>query len=285
MKRESVEISGTQSEAGENPVERWSRLKRQSSGEASDAAPQPLQAGEQPAPVEQLTDADMPDIESLTPDSDYTGFLSPQVSESLRRLALRRLFQGAQFNVRDGLDDYDQDFTGFAKLGGVVTADMRHLLAQEQHRPGERETERGQKPMNHSQRDPRAEALAAMERVSLTPTGMVAYSSGGNLVIVGGKEAVAAAKRLPAALTARVLLVSGDTAGEDVGMRVDRDTLRLEGYLGAFRLVFRDAGRPVELEADMVLDLGPQPLISAALPPPGYIYCPPDETAVNTSLT
>ena len=75
---------------------------------------------------------------ALTPDSDYTGFLSPEVSESLRRLALRKLFQGAEFNVRDGLDDYDQDFTSFAKLGDIITADMKHLLEQELRRAEER---------------------------------------------------------------------------------------------------------------------------------------------------
>ena len=41
-----------------------------------------------------LTDADMPPIETLTEDSDYTGFMSPEVSEELRKLALRKLFQG-----------------------------------------------------------------------------------------------------------------------------------------------------------------------------------------------
>ena len=75
-----------------------------------------------------LTDADMPDIESMTADSDYTGFLSPGVSEDLRKHALRKLFSSDMFNIRDGLDDYDDDFTSFAKLGSTVTADMRHQI-------------------------------------------------------------------------------------------------------------------------------------------------------------
>lgn len=75
-----------------------------------------------------LTDEDMPPIESLTADSDYTGFMSPKVSETLRRLALRKLFHGAEFNICDGLDDYDGDYTSFAKLGDIVTADMKHQI-------------------------------------------------------------------------------------------------------------------------------------------------------------
>lgn len=74
------------------------------------------------------TDADMPSIETLTESSDYSGFMSPNVSEHLRQQALRKLFQSSSFNVCDGLDDYDEDFTQFTKLGDIVTADMKHQL-------------------------------------------------------------------------------------------------------------------------------------------------------------
>jgi hypothetical protein len=77
------------------------------------------------------TDADMPDIDSLTEDSDYSGFLSPRVSESLRRMALRKLFHSPGFNIMDGMDDYDEDFTTFEALGEIVTADMKHQVEME----------------------------------------------------------------------------------------------------------------------------------------------------------
>ncbi len=51
---------------------------------------------------------------------------SPEVSEKLRKVALRKLFHGAAFNVRDGLCEYDEDYTSFEPLGDIVTADMRH---------------------------------------------------------------------------------------------------------------------------------------------------------------
>jgi len=70
----------------------------------------------------------MPPLDSLSAESDFSAFLSPRVSESLRRLALRKLFHGDSFNVCDGLDDYAEDFTRFSGLGSVVTADMRHQL-------------------------------------------------------------------------------------------------------------------------------------------------------------
>ncbi len=89
----------------------------------------------QPKPEEEeevfLTDEDMPPIEELTADSDYSGFMSPRVSDQLRRLALRKLFHGADFNICDGLDDYDGDYTSFAKLGDIITSDMKHQVEME----------------------------------------------------------------------------------------------------------------------------------------------------------
>ena len=111
-------------------LSRWSRRKhaQQTIGTAEkehDEDPQPL------AEVAELPgDEDMPAVETLTEESDYTGFLSPNVSEELRSLALRKLFHSAAFNVCDGLDDYAEDFTSFAKLGNVITADMRHQLQE-----------------------------------------------------------------------------------------------------------------------------------------------------------
>ena len=76
-------------------------------------------------------DEDMPPIESLTEDSDYGQFLSPRVSEHLQRQAMRKLFGIPGFNLRDGLDDYDDDFTSFAALGDIVTADMKYQLERQ----------------------------------------------------------------------------------------------------------------------------------------------------------
>ena len=86
---------------------------------------------------EELTDVDMPPLESLSADSDFTGFLSPKVSETLRRAALRKLFHGSTFNVIDELDDYAEDFTTFEVLGDIVTADMRHQLELEAKKQAE----------------------------------------------------------------------------------------------------------------------------------------------------
>lgn len=125
-------------------VQRWSRRKQQAEGRSELAeSPEPDPPAEPPAP---LTDADMPPLESLTEASDFSGFLSSGVSEELRRLALRKLFHSAAFNVRDGLNDYDEDFTTFEKLGDIVTAEMRHRAEQEARRLAEAAAETAEAP-------------------------------------------------------------------------------------------------------------------------------------------
>ncbi len=115
----------------ESFLSRWSRRKHEDRAQAIDETSEGVE--QQEAMVEEQheplpTDEDMPPIESLDEQSDYTGFMSPEVSEELRRLALRKLFSSQVFNVRDGLDDYDDDFTSFAKLGDIVTSDMRYQM-------------------------------------------------------------------------------------------------------------------------------------------------------------
>ena len=155
----SARDRGVSTEAGtaleaEGPLRRWARRKRavarekEAANEArrrderrepSDAAGEAREsAGDasEPAIVEEkvLTDEDMPPLDSLDENSDYSGFLSSGVSEALRRRALRKLFSSAVFNIPDGLDDYDDDFTSFAALGDIVTSDMKHQAEMEAER-------------------------------------------------------------------------------------------------------------------------------------------------------
>jgi hypothetical protein len=125
-------------DAAEEPfLQRWSRLKSATRdpelpGNQPDDAPSLSQpehgqsAPPRPAQSTEPAGVALPDLESLGPDSDYSAFLAADVDVSLRRAALRKLFRSPKFNVLDGLDDYCEDFTQFAPLAGIVTADMRH---------------------------------------------------------------------------------------------------------------------------------------------------------------
>jgi len=122
----------------ESGLSRWARRKQEAqeapavvsempAAEAESMLDLPL-TDEIPEEPVALTDADMPDVDTLGEDSDFTGFMSPGVSDELRNLALRKLFHAPVFNIRDGLDEYDEDYTSFEKLGDIVTCDMKHQI-------------------------------------------------------------------------------------------------------------------------------------------------------------
>lgn len=128
-------------------LDRWSRRKHSARQEAQ-AAPAP--PATQPQPEPPPVDREPPDLASLDGDSDYSAFFSPKVSEELRRLALRKLFGASKFNLRDGLDDYDDDYRSFEALGDIVTADMR--------RQRERERQSAMSPASNEAPSPAGEA-------------------------------------------------------------------------------------------------------------------------------
>lgn len=55
-------------------------------------------------------DHTLPDPDHLPAGSDFSAFMAPGVSAALRRRALKRLWATGNYNVRDGLDDYDADY-------------------------------------------------------------------------------------------------------------------------------------------------------------------------------
>ena len=88
-----LKLAEAEKELGSDPAE-TSKLNAQSSVQSSDPDTE--------APVKVLTDEDMPDIETLDAESDYSGFLSDGVSDALKRKAMRKLFHLPEFNIRDG---------------------------------------------------------------------------------------------------------------------------------------------------------------------------------------
>ena len=138
----------------ESRLSRWSRRKQQSKAETkeenqaldfqhssnSDQLHEPIasstvdkEVGEEQVASETpvLTDVDMPAIETLNSESDFSMFMSSGVTDKLRNLALKQLFKSPHFNIRDGLDEYDEDYTFFEKLGDIVTCDMKHQIEVE----------------------------------------------------------------------------------------------------------------------------------------------------------
>lgn len=124
--------------ADEGPLSRWSRRKATARrrggaapvipdapsavpavvGEAVSSVDNAAPASASPdsevtsPPADDAAALDLPDIESLGPDSDFTAFMKEGVPTHLRNLALRKLWASDPVlaNV-DGLVDYGEDFT------------------------------------------------------------------------------------------------------------------------------------------------------------------------------
>jgi hypothetical protein len=113
-----VDTEGKGRESPEEFLSRWSRRKQ----EARSA----VQAPAAPAAPAQDAPPPLPPLESLTADSDFSGFLHPKVDEGLRRAALKKLFSDPQFNVMDGLDTYIDDYSVSDPIPEALLKQLRH---------------------------------------------------------------------------------------------------------------------------------------------------------------
>ena len=106
-----------------NRVHRWSEKKTESRQTRPDKTPraeEPSSENTRPDGNSPLDPNDLPSLESLTADSDFTPFLHADVPSILKKAALRKLWKSDPVlaNV-DGLNDYDEDFARMG-LGKVV---------------------------------------------------------------------------------------------------------------------------------------------------------------------
>ena len=118
-------------------LSRWS--KRKLAAAQADAVPaQKSAAAKQPdsvpaqktAAATDLPLADptrqLPPLDQLTPDSDFSGFMNAKLDDGVRRAALKKLFSDPRFNVTDGLDDYAEDYTLLETLAPGVAEQLAH---------------------------------------------------------------------------------------------------------------------------------------------------------------
>ncbi len=117
----------------QNPLSRWSERKVKARLKEEEAPSLEETAEQQPvAPIESEKEKtaaiveQLPDIDSLTAESDYTAFMGEGVPEHLKRLALRKLWRSDPVlaNV-DGLVDYGEDFTVAERMGDAVKTAYR----------------------------------------------------------------------------------------------------------------------------------------------------------------
>jgi hypothetical protein len=79
----------------EDFLKRWSRLKKEAPAEKPAETPRP----------------NLPPVEQLTPESDFSAFMHPKVEDALRRVALKKMFSGdPHFNLPDPFEPNSRDW-------------------------------------------------------------------------------------------------------------------------------------------------------------------------------
>ena len=119
-------------------LRRWSQRKlaaaRETSAPVNAAAATPAPATQAPATTAALPPtsaapaiaSELPSLESLTFESDFSAFLQPSVDPALKRAALRKLFADPRFNVMDGLDVYIDDYNKFEPIPPEIVKQLAH---------------------------------------------------------------------------------------------------------------------------------------------------------------
>ena len=101
-------------------LERWSRLKKV---------------------AEIASTAEIPDAEALlanlTSDSDFGQFMRQEISEEIRRKAMKTLFADPHFNVMDGLDIYIDDYSISEPIPAEMLATLNQMRALSEPSPDE----------------------------------------------------------------------------------------------------------------------------------------------------
>lgn len=105
---------------------RWSRLKREEEKKVPATPASPADAQDAKDAKDADTPPPLPAVETLTPQSDFSGFMHPKVLDSVRRVALKKLFADPHFNVEDLNEAYSGDWTG----GEPITQAMLEKLNQ-----------------------------------------------------------------------------------------------------------------------------------------------------------
>jgi hypothetical protein len=104
----------------ENFLGRWSRVKREQEQRSQEekSVAQKNEAPDQPP--------ELPPLDKLTPDSEFSGFMHPKVEDALRRAALKKLFADPHFNIPDPYEAYSGDWT----VGEPIPDEMMATLNQ-----------------------------------------------------------------------------------------------------------------------------------------------------------
>ncbi len=135
-------------------------------------------------------------------------------------------------------------------------------------------------------RTARTAAIEAMLRMPVETTSLVNYQSKGRAVIIGDNQALEVAPRLNRHLDTLLILTQGVEEPGVPLVPLGGRSIRIEGYLGDFKIHLGEAGKPnaETVAADLILDLSPDALIESQIKPPGYRHAGFDEAELQLAM-
>ena len=98
----------------------------------------------------------LPPVESLTPESDFSPFMAPEVDGDVRRHALKTLFSDPLFNTMDMLDVYVDDYSKPDPLPASWLDKLEQLSRLGDRGGRDREEEERRRALAEAERTPSA---------------------------------------------------------------------------------------------------------------------------------
>lgn len=147
-------------------------------------------------------------------------------------------------------------------------------------------TERPDARKNETNIKARTAAHAAIEGQLVQPTGKIAYQSKGRVAIISGRaDDYEYFSRFGEPL--KPVLITPEEI-EETGVPVipvAGRSIQIEGYLGNFDIEIGEHGEPgyMSVQADLILDLSPNPVLSMTVKPPGYIVAKLGEDELSSA--
>ena len=117
------------------------------------------------------TSPELPSLDTLNFESDFSAFMRTKVDEGVRRAALKKLFSDPRFNVMDGLDVYIDDYSKEDPIPPGMLAELQHAKTTlfgprteekteaEDNTPEDTQTSAGTPPLPASSNEPPPEPL------------------------------------------------------------------------------------------------------------------------------
>lgn len=181
-------------------LHRWSKRKQEQHA-TEDEVPLETEAAQDEAeqavsePVSESEDAELPppsmdDVSRLKEGDSAVAFLAKGVSLQVKKAALRKLFHSDAYNVLDGMNDYDLDYSKTANLSAEVAESLRKWTREKLEASSGLNGEEEEAVAEHS-REAEAEQAAAQghtDTLTESETKSTHEDSGDNLSYPSGQN-------------------------------------------------------------------------------------------------